>query len=70
MNKVERSRIKLVLDDGIVDGKQKVINKTFSNLNPEASELDVLAAAQALSRTIERETLSVYRLDDILLIEE
>jgi hypothetical protein len=63
------SKAQLVLDGGTVDGKEKKIKKSLSNLKPAASNDAVHATCQSIGGLQEKSVLEIHRIDEVELIE-
>lgn len=51
----------LQFDAGIVDGKQKVINKTFNNINEQATDEKLFSSAEIIRSLQEKNMLKVSK---------
>lgn len=69
-NKIEDVVLKLELDGGVVDGKQKIKAKRFNKVKVEVGDESIYETAVVLSGLQNRTLLNVKRLNEISLIEE
>lgn len=69
-NKTEKVTLKLELDGGIVEGKQKVVSKSFANVNLAALDQNLHGAATELAGLQKKGLLKVKRIEETSLIEE
>lgn len=67
---VEKVNLKLELDGGIVDEKQKIIAKSYSKIKTDVLDEDLYATALALQTLQSKSTLNVKRVEEVKLIEE
>lgn len=66
----EKLALKLELDGGMVDGKQKVDSKTFSKVKTNATDDALHGTAIALSSLQSKELLKVKRVEETTLLSE
>ncbi len=66
----ERLSLKLELDDGLVDGKQKVKSKTLNNVKVNALDDNLHGAALALAGLQSKSLLKVKRVEETALTAE
>ncbi|WFA08698.1 DUF1659 domain-containing protein [Tissierella sp. Yu-01] len=66
----EKMALKLELDAGIVDGKQKITSKVFNNVKPTALDDNLHLAATELAGLQNKDLLKVKRVEETLLTEE
>ncbi len=66
----ERLSLKLELDDGLVDGKQKVKSKTLNNIKVDALDANLHGTALALAGLQAKSLLKVKRIEETALTEE
>lgn len=66
----EKTTLKLELDNGIVDGKQKVLSKTFNKVKTDVTDEDLHGAAMVLVDLQNKDLLKVKRVDETSLINE
>lgn len=59
----EKVTLKLELDGGIVDGKQKVNSKSFSKIKNDAQNEDLHGTAVTMASLQERELVSVKKVE-------
>lgn len=67
---VEDVVLKLELDGGIVDGKQKIKSKRFNKVKLDALDESIYQTGIALSGLQNKALMNVKRLDEVSLIEE
>ena len=63
-----RKALVLELDHGVMDGKQVVKNKTFSNINEAAPDQDLYDVSEALMSLQEHSLLQVKKVETRALI--
>ena len=56
--------MKIQLDDGLVNGKQKIQNKTFNKIKLDAGDADLYQAAEAISSLYAKDTLGLIRVEE------
>lgn len=66
----ERTTLKLELDNGMVDGKQRVLSKTFSKVKTSATDEDLHGAAMVLVDLQNKDLLDVKKVEETSLISE
>lgn len=66
----EKLALRLELNGGIVNGKQKIHPKTFAQIKTTADDLNLHATAKAIAGLQERSLLKVQRIETTSLIEE
>lgn len=66
----DRLSLKLELDDGMVDNKQKVKSKTLNNVKVDAADDNIHGTALALAGLQSRSLLRVKRIEETTLTEE
>jgi len=66
----EKLTLKLELDAGIVDGKQKIQSKMLSNVKTSAVDDNLHGVAVALAGLQNKPLLKVKRIEETLLTEE
>lgn len=59
----EKVSLKIELDGGIVDGKQKINNKTFSKIKTEAANEDLHGTAVTMADLQEKELFAVKKIE-------
>nr|WP_300006044.1 DUF1659 domain-containing protein [Tissierella sp.] len=67
---VEKVNLKLELDGGIVDDKQKIIAKSYSKIKTDVLDEDLYATAAALQTLQSKNMLNVKRVEEVKLIQE
>jgi len=65
----EKMTMKLELDGGIVDGKQKTISKAFNNVKTDALDENIHSAAITLAGLQNKSLLKVKRVEETTLTE-
>lgn len=66
---LENKKIKLMLDNGILDGKQRYRTVTYSNINNEANAEQILLFAVAYNDMSSVEVLKTYDIEENLVEE-
>lgn len=66
----ERLSLKLELDGGIVNGKQKIQPKTLNNIKTDAADDNLFNTAVVLANLQNKELLKVKRVEETTLVEE
>lgn len=66
---IETKKLKLMFDNGVVDGKQKYTTKTISNVLSNASDEGLLAVSLACNTLTENAVLKTKRADEYLIQE-
>lgn len=66
----EKMTLKLEMDGGIVEGKQKVDSKSFSQIKTTAIDEDLYNTATAISGLQEKNLLKVKKIETTNLISE
>ena len=62
-NLKEKTTLKLELDGGIVDGKQKFVSKSFSQIKTDAEDQNLHSTALAISQLQARDLINVKKLE-------
>lgn len=65
----EKTSLKLELNAGVVDGKQKISSKSFNQINLEAANEDLYGAATTIADLQEKDLLHVKKIETSNLIE-
>ena len=65
----EKTSLRLELDGGIVDGKQKIHPKSFTQIRTTAADQDLYNAATAIAGLQDKGLLKVQRVETTTLIE-
>jgi len=63
----EKKTLKLELDAGIVDGKQKVSSKSYSNLKLDATDDNIHASGEALAGLQELPLMKVKKVEESVI---
>ena len=66
----EKSTLRLELDNGIVDGKQKTLSKSFTKVKTDAADEDVHGTAVAISNLQSKDLIKVKKVEEVSLISE
>lgn len=66
---LENKKIKLMLDNGILDGKQRYRTVTYSNINNEANEEQILLFSGAYNDMSSVQVLKTYDIEENLVEE-
>lgn len=66
----EKLALRLELDGGIVDGKQKIQSKVLNNVKTNAADENLHGTAVALVSLQSKSLLKVKRVEETLLTEE
>jgi len=66
----EKTTLKLELDAGTVNGKQKVKSKSFNNVKTDATDESLHEVATTLAGLQQNDLLNVKRVEETLLTEE
>ena len=62
--------LKLELDNGIVDGKQKIQSKTFNKVRTDVADEDLHGVGVILADLQSKELLKVKKVDEVTLVSE
>lgn len=66
----EKTNLKLQLDGGIVDERQRVISKSFTKVKAEALDEELYGVAKAIEGLQNNELLNVLRVEETSIEEE
>ena len=66
----EKMALRLELDGGVVDGKQKIQSKTLNNIKTNATDDNLHGTAIALAGLQDKPLLKVKRVEETLLTQE
>ena len=66
----EKTNLKLELDGGIVDEKQKFIYKTYGKIKTDALDEELYETAVALQTLQTKQLLNVKRIEEMSLISQ
>ncbi|MBU5255572.1 DUF1659 domain-containing protein [Tissierella praeacuta] len=69
-NVKEKLSLKLEIDGGMVNGKQKTLSKTFSQIKTTADDTNLYTAATAIANLQEKSLLKVQKVETTTLINE
>lgn len=70
VNIKEKTNLKLELDGGIVDDKQKIISKSFNKVKTDALDEELYDTALAIQSLQDKDLLGVKRTEEIRLVNE
>lgn len=65
----EKTTLRLELDGGIVEGKQKIVPKSFSQIKTSASDEELYNTATAIA-SLQRDLILVKKVEVSALLEE
>lgn len=66
----ENTTLKIELDGGTVDGKQKIKSKTFNKVKVTAENQELFKTATVLANLQSKDLLKVKRIEEVVLKEE
>ena len=66
----EKSTLKLELDNGIVDGKQRITSKNFTKVKATAGDEELHGTAVAIANLQSKDLLKVKRVEEMSLVSE
>lgn len=66
----ERVTLKLELDGGIVNGRQRITSKNINNMKLDASDEAIHGTGLALSSLQSREVFKIKKVEELALEEE
>lgn len=66
----EKSTLRLELDNGIVDGRQRIQSKNFSKVKTTAQDEELYDTALVIGNLQSKDLLKVKRLEEISLLSE
>jgi hypothetical protein len=69
MVEITKKSLKLELDGGVVDGKQKIDSKTYSNISLTATDENILSAGELISGLQEKALINVKRIEEAIITE-
>ncbi|TFZ41448.1 DUF1659 domain-containing protein [Soehngenia longivitae] len=69
MVEITKKSLKLELDGGVVDGKQKIDSKTYSNISLSATDENILSAGELISGLQEKALINVKRIEEAIITE-
>lgn len=64
---IKSKKIKLSYDGGVVDGKQKKINKTYTNINLAADDSQLKGACQLIASLQSYDVLERLKIEESVL---
>lgn len=70
IKRVDDVVLKLELDGGLVDGKQKIKSKRFNKVKLDAGDESIYETGVTLSGLQSKSLINVKRLDEVSLMEE
>lgn len=66
----ERVTLKLELDGGIVDGRQRTSTKNINNMKLDATDEAIHGTGLALTGLQSKEVLKIKKVEELTLVEE
>lgn len=66
---VQRVSLRLEFDNGIEDGKQKLISKSFNRFKKEVEDENLHGFASDLSSLQDRDVINIKKVEEVYLIE-
>lgn len=66
----ERVTLKLELDGGVIDGRQRITSKSINNMKLEATDDAIHGTGVALTNLQNKDVLKIKKVEELLLIEE
>ena len=66
----EKSTLRLELDNGFVDGRQRILSKNFSKVKVDATDEGMHGTALAIANLQNKELLKVKRIEEVSLSDE
>ena len=66
---IGKRALKLELDGGTVDGKQKVVNKTYNNIKVDAMDENIHTCGALLSTLQSKSLLQVKKVEEKIIRE-
>lgn len=66
----EKITLRLELDGGLVDGKQKIDSKSFTKLKAEAEDTNLHGTATVIAGLQDRDLVKVKKIETLRLISE
>ncbi|HAE92089.1 MAG TPA: hypothetical protein DCG60_05495 [Tissierella sp.] len=66
----EKLALKLELDGGMVNGKQKILSKTFSQIKTTADDGNLHTAAKTIANLQQKSLLKVQKVETTTLINQ
>ncbi|MEW8974255.1 MAG: DUF1659 domain-containing protein [Tissierellaceae bacterium] len=66
----EKVILKLELDNGVVEGKQKIKSKSFNGINTDATDEALHGTGIILADLQKNDLLKVKRVEELTLVEE
>ena len=66
----EKTTLKLELDNGIVDGKQKTLSKSFTKIKNNAADEELHGTAVTIANLQSKDLLKVKRVEELSLETE
>lgn len=66
----ERVTLKLELDGGIVNGRQRISSKNINNMKLDATDDAIHGTGVALSSLQSKDVLKIKKVEELALIEE
>ena len=66
----EKSTLRLELDNGIVDGKQKTLSKSFTKVKTDAADEDLHVTALAIADLQSKDLINIKKIEEVSLISK
>lgn len=60
---IEDSDLKIIYDGGLVNGKVKLVGRTYTNVNPECTSENLNMTAQKIIELQNKDVIKVLRVD-------
>ena len=70
VNVKEKVTLKLELDGGIVNGRQRTISKSLSKVKTDALDVDLHGTAEALAAMQSKNLLNVKRIEESKIVNQ
>lgn len=67
--KTEKKTLKVELDAGVVDGKQKISTRSFNNVKVDATDENIHACGEVLADLQEMELMRLKKVEESVLTE-
>ncbi len=66
----EKSTLRLELDNGLVDGRQRVLSKNYSKVKNDASDEGLHGTAIVIAELQSKDLLRVKKVEETLLVSD
>ncbi|NLY10020.1 MAG: DUF1659 domain-containing protein [Tissierellia bacterium] len=63
----EKIVLRVGMNDGIVDGKMRIKNKSFSQILLDASDESILSTGEAIGELLDKEVVHIVKVEQIAL---